>query len=57
MSNSIINLKSAENQQILTITPPNTGLSLQGTLQIPGDKSISHRALMLGAIAIMETLI
>ena len=51
MSKSIINLQSAENQQTLTITPPNTGLSLQGTLQIPGDKSISHRALMLGAIA------
>ncbi len=57
MSKSIINLQSVENQQILTITPPNTGLSLQGTLQIPGDKSISHRALMLGAIAEGETII
>ena len=57
MSKSIINLQSAENQQTLTITPPNTGLSLQGTLQIPGDKSISHRALMLGAIAEGETII
>ncbi len=57
MSNSIINLQSSENQQILTINPPNTGLSLQGTLQIPGDKSISHRALMLGAIAEGETII
>ena len=57
MSKSIINLQSVENQQILTITPPNAGLSLQGTLQIPGDKSISHRALMLGAIAEGETII
>ena len=57
MSKSIINLQSAENQQTLTITPPNTGLSLQGTLQIPGDKSISHRALMLGAIAEGVTII
>ncbi|MGK7954482.1 MAG: 3-phosphoshikimate 1-carboxyvinyltransferase [Crocosphaera sp.] len=57
MSKSIINLQSVENQQILTITPPNSGLSLQGTLQIPGDKSISHRALMLGAIAEGETII
>ncbi|ACB51131.1 3-phosphoshikimate 1-carboxyvinyltransferase [Crocosphaera subtropica ATCC 51142] len=57
MSKSIINLQSVENQQILSITPPNTGLSLQGTLQIPGDKSISHRALMLGAIAEGETII
>ncbi|PSB41096.1 3-phosphoshikimate 1-carboxyvinyltransferase, partial [Chamaesiphon polymorphus] len=30
---------------------------LQGTLQIPGDKSISHRALMLGALAEGETTI
>src|SRR3954471_22721468 len=27
------------------------GGSLQGTLRMPGDKSISHRALMFGAIA------
>ncbi|MEA5512043.1 3-phosphoshikimate 1-carboxyvinyltransferase [Crocosphaera sp. UHCC 0190] len=57
MSNSIINLQTAENQQILTIKPPKTGLSLQGTLKIPGDKSISHRALMLGAIAQGQTTI
>jgi 3-phosphoshikimate 1-carboxyvinyltransferase len=31
--------------------------SLQGTLNIPGDKSISHRALMLGAITIGETVV
>jgi 3-phosphoshikimate 1-carboxyvinyltransferase len=30
---------------------------LQGTVQVPGDKSISHRALMLGALAIGETRI
>jgi len=30
------------------VTP---GGKLQGTLRVPGDKSISHRALMLGAIA------
>lgn len=33
------------------------GLSLQGHIQIPGDKSISHRALMFGAIAQGETRI
>jgi 3-phosphoshikimate 1-carboxyvinyltransferase len=32
-------------------------LSLQGTIKVPGDKSISHRALMLGAIARGETII
>lgn len=31
--------------------------SLQGTIKIPGDKSISHRALMLGALASGETTI
>ncbi|ELR97436.1 3-phosphoshikimate 1-carboxyvinyltransferase [Gloeocapsa sp. PCC 73106] len=38
-------------QQDLVITPPSLGISLRGTIQVPGDKSISHRALMLGAIA------
>lgn len=32
-------------------------VALTGTIQIPGDKSISHRALMLGAIATGETTI
>ena len=32
----------------LTITP---GSKLQGTVSVPGDKSISHRAVMLGSIA------
>ncbi|NCJ07198.1 3-phosphoshikimate 1-carboxyvinyltransferase [Synechococcales cyanobacterium C] len=31
--------------------------SLRGTVQVPGDKSISHRALMLGALAQGETQI
>jgi 3-phosphoshikimate 1-carboxyvinyltransferase len=33
------------------------GGSVAGTLSVPGDKSISHRALMLGAIAAGETQI
>ena len=28
---------------------------LTGTIRVPGDKSISHRALMLGALAIGQT--
>jgi len=40
-----------------TIERPPFGLSLQGTIRVPGDKSISHRALMLGAIAQGETQI
>ena len=39
------------------IQQPNSGVSLQGTVQVPGDKSISHRALMLGALATGETQI
>ena len=35
----------------LIIQRPFSGLSLHGRIQVPGDKSISHRALMLGAIA------
>ncbi len=33
------------------------GGALQGTAQVPGDKSISHRALILGALAVGETRI
>ncbi|HWW49208.1 MAG TPA: 3-phosphoshikimate 1-carboxyvinyltransferase [Xanthobacteraceae bacterium] len=31
--------------------------ALQGTVRVPGDKSISHRALILGALAVGETTI
>ena len=54
---SCVALASTSNHQIATITPPAGGLALQGRIQIPGDKSISHRALMLGAIAEGETVI
>jgi 3-phosphoshikimate 1-carboxyvinyltransferase len=54
----VLNLQSTvDRHQRLTINIPTTGVSLQGTLQIPGDKSISHRALMLGALAEGETTI
>lgn len=36
---------------------PSGDRSLQGSIRVPGDKSISHRALMLGAIAHGETTI
>ena len=54
---AVINLQTFDRHQSLTVTSPSTGVSLQGTLQIPGDKSISHRALMLGALAEGETTI
>ena len=34
-----------------------SGGSLRGTVRVPGDKSISHRALLFGAIAECETVI
>ncbi|NJK27577.1 MAG: hypothetical protein HC925_02095 [Coleofasciculaceae cyanobacterium SM2_3_26] len=46
-----------ENQQNLTIANNAGQVALQGRVTIPGDKSISHRALMLGAIATGETTI
>ncbi len=50
-------IESIECQQRLTITRPDAGFSLQGRIRVPGDKSISHRALMLGALADGETTI
>lgn len=41
----------------LTIASSNHNSSLQGNITVPGDKSISHRALMFGAIAQGETSI
>ncbi|HEY9836289.1 MAG TPA: 3-phosphoshikimate 1-carboxyvinyltransferase [Vampirovibrionales bacterium] len=57
MPSSIVNVRITESQQQLTIDRPAQGLSVQGRIRVPGDKSISHRALMLGAIAKGETTI
>ena len=54
---NVISLNVSEYQHELTITRPSSGVSLQGRIQVPGDKSISHRALMLGALAEGETTI
>ena len=51
----MINLIQNEQQTQLVINQKPQ--SLQGIISIPGDKSISHRALMLGAIASGETII
>lgn len=56
-STRVVSLNSTESQQTLTITPPATGITLRGMIRVPGDKSISHRALMLGALATGETVI
>ncbi len=58
MSAVVITLETqANSSDHLIIQRPPAGLSLQGRIRVPGDKSISHRALMLGAIAQGETQI
>ena len=53
---SIVTLNPLQSHQDLVIDPAKiTGL--RGKITIPGDKSISHRSLMLGAIAEGETVI
>ncbi len=57
MSSSIISTLDTEHSQKLLIKPTASGIAVKGSITIPGDKSISHRALMLGAIAEGETVI
>ena len=57
MPTDIITITKIGESQTLTIQKPASGLSLVGRIRVPGDKSISHRALMLGAIASGETTI
>jgi 3-phosphoshikimate 1-carboxyvinyltransferase len=53
---SIVTLNPVQSHQDLVIDPSQiTGL--RGKISIPGDKSLSHRSLMLGAIAKGETII
>ena len=55
---SIVSIQDgANNSQQLSIAPAKSGIVVKGNITIPGDKSISHRALMLGAIAKGETTI
>ena len=57
MSSIVSIKKGAKNSQQLSIAPNSSGNVVRGSITIPGDKSISHRALMLGAIAQGETII
>ncbi|MBW4625819.1 MAG: 3-phosphoshikimate 1-carboxyvinyltransferase [Brasilonema octagenarum HA4186-MV1] len=57
MSASVITVEKRESASQNLIIEPAASLSLQGRIRVPGDKSISHRALMLGAIAEGETQI
>lgn len=55
MVNALVLLENTEDQAVLHIEPPSQGLAVTGRIQVPGDKSISHRALMLGALAAGQT--
>ena len=58
MTSSVLSTKKKDDKtQNLSIHPPKNGLTLAGKVILPGDKSISHRALMFGAIAEGETII
>ncbi len=58
MSASVITVETKQNRtHKLVVKRPTSGLSLNGKIRVPGDKSISHRALMLGALADGETRI
>ena len=58
MSPSVITVEPKEDvSHNLIIQHPASGISLKGKIRVPGDKSISHRALMLGALAQGETKI
>ncbi len=57
MPAAVVTLNVTEHQHQLLIQSRGAGISLQGKLRVPGDKSISHRALMLGAIAQGDTQI
>lgn len=54
---SSIALNITDTQHDLVIARSQAQTPLHGRIQIPGDKSISHRALMLGALAEGETII
>ena len=41
----------------MTKLTANKSSSLRGTLNVPGDKSISHRSIILGGLAIGETIV
>jgi 3-phosphoshikimate 1-carboxyvinyltransferase len=55
--NTVITVRSLSQHQDLIIDGSMVSTGLHGDINIPGDKSISHRSLMLGALAAGETVI
>ncbi len=54
---TVITVKTLSQHQDLIIDGHMVSKGLHGKIQIPGDKSISHRSLMLGALAQGETIV
>lgn len=54
---TVITVKPVSHHQDLVIQGGSACHGLHGRIKIPGDKSISHRSLMLGALAEGETII
>ncbi len=50
-------MSTPDSVQPITLAARAPGRPLRGTITVPGDKSISHRALMIGGLAIGETAI
>ncbi|MDU6242020.1 MAG: 3-phosphoshikimate 1-carboxyvinyltransferase [Bradyrhizobium sp.] len=50
-------MKACGGTVVLPSEAPSSTRPLSGTLRVPGDKSISHRALILGALSVGETRI
>src|SRR5690606_21439726 len=50
---------SRQTRKLVPVKPMTArpGSALSGSVRLPGDKSISHRALMFGALAVGETTI
>ena len=57
MPSPIIAVQNQDQNSQQLIVNPTAEIKVSGNISIPGDKSISHRALMLGAIAQGETVI
>ena len=60
MSDAVLTIHAVPVESTTTwmIRPPQqSSFCIRGTIQVPGDKSISHRALMFGALATGETQI
>ena len=48
---TVVSTKITNSQETLIIQNPKLGLSLCGNISIPGDKSISHRSIIIPSIS------